>query len=121
MPATTLESIWKLAVVVISFFGAAIPLWLSVAAYRTGKKDKRFESYHKLIDDLLGSKDKIPPIERQVAIAFELRRFKEYWPITIKILNALKNSWTPAIEQFPDVQRTVDEIDLTLAYIKRRT
>ena len=51
-------------------------------AHKRLNKDKRFETYHKLIDEFAeGNK-----LDRQIAIVFELRRFPEYYPVTKRIL-----------------------------------
>ena len=33
-------------------------------------------------------------LDRQIAVIFELRNFKEYFPVTLRILRGLKKSWT---------------------------
>lgn len=120
MPDINWNTAWKVILIVASFFGAAIPLWLSVLSYITGKRDKRFESYHKLIDDLVGRDDGLPYIDRQVAIIYELKRFKEYYPITLKILTALKSYWRTAAQQNIHILRVLEEIDLTVDHINRK-
>ena len=86
----------KAALVVGSFFAAFIPLWLSVISYRKEKRDKLFENYHKLIDNLVGTNGEVY-IQRQIAIVYEFKRLKKYWALSVKLLNQLKISWTTAL------------------------
>ena len=93
----------------ISFISAAF--W-AVLQYRQRNKDKRFEAYHDLIDQLVNEQrnpDRAIKLDRQVAIVFELRNFASYYPVSIRIL-----------EGFRDVcenERIIKEIDLTVEYM----
>ncbi|TAK57000.1 hypothetical protein EPO17_03155 [Patescibacteria group bacterium] len=78
-------------------------------------KDKRFKTYHELIDEMVNetrNPDRVIKLDRQVAIIFELRNFTSYYPVTRRILTDLKIAW----ENQP---RAITEIDLTLDFISR--
>lgn len=97
--------------------GVTIAFLFSIYKYYINRKTqlywKEFEIYHKLLKDLLQ-----PEVEngtmyqdRQVAIIFELKNFKRYYPISEKILKELRKTWISN-------NRLVEEIDLTLEHIR---
>ena len=70
-----------------------VPLILHILKTINDKKKREFDTYHKLISELLVTQikygdeiEKVP--ERQAAIVFELRRYKKYSAIT-----TLKTKW----------------------------
>ena len=86
----------------------------TVLKFREYLKDKRFKTYHELIDELVDEQrhpDKKIKLDRQIAIIFELRNFPSYYPVSKRILTGLKDLWK---ESQP---RAVQEIDLTLEFI----
>ena len=95
-------------------------LWFQVYKYfeekRIQEEDARFQNYHKLIKDLVewDSNTQVM-LDRQIAIVFELRSFFKYYPVTLRILAGLKESW----KQTPN-KRILHEIDLTEQYITDR-
>ena len=100
-------------------FGVTIAFLFSIYKYYINRKTelywKEFEIYHKLLKDLVQ-----PEVEngtmyqdRQVAIIFELKNFKRYYPISEKILKELRKTWI-------NNNRLVEEIDLTLEQKKRK-
>ena len=97
--------------------GVTIAFLFSIYKYYINRKTelywKEFEIYHKLLKDLVQ-----PEVEngtmyqdRQVAIIFELKNFKRYYPISEKILKELRKTWINS-------HRLVEEIDLTLEHIR---
>lgn len=77
-------------------------------------KDQRFRTYHDLLDQLVNEQrypDRKIKLDRQIAIIFELRNFPEYFEVTKRIFEGLKEDWS---EGSP---RAIKEIDLTLQYI----
>ena len=102
-----------------------IPLAWAVFTYLSVKrqelKERRFQAYHKLIQSLV-ERDR-PEIsmrlDRQIAIVFELRNFKEYFPVTLRIFKGLKESWA---ESGPDKkrERLHEELDLAIAHIEKK-
>ena len=79
-------------------------------------REREFEQYHLLIQRLTSPDDRgnVYP-HRQVATVFELRHFPRYHECTKRILENLKQTWGP--QKYPSL---IDEIDLTLSYIKEK-
>jgi hypothetical protein len=70
--------------------------------------------YHTLIRDF------VPPptmLDRQVATAYELRNFRDYYDVTDRILRALRAQWGAQPQQDA---RLLSEMDRTLAFIEWR-
>jgi len=78
-------------------------------------KSKQFDVYHRLIKELVepGEKGSIY-IDRQCAVVFELRHFKRYRELTVRILSGLRTDWANNPLVLP---RLKTEIDLTLKYL----
>ncbi len=79
-------------------------------------RQKRFEVYHSLIKDfvqpdLTTGKTRL---DRQIAIAFELRNFPEYYELSLRLLQGLCESWKK--EEF---KRLTDEMGVTIEYIQK--
>ncbi len=103
----------------------AIPTIWAIVQYILNKRaeEKRldFETYHKLIKQLVEREDPNLPmkLDRQIAIIFELRGFKHYFPVTLRILRGLKLDWAdygPADKR----ARLFEELDLAIAYIANK-
>ncbi|MNG37384.1 hypothetical protein D3C84_1247180 [compost metagenome] len=58
-------------------------------------------------------------LDRQIAVVFELRNFKEYFPVTLRIFKGLKESWA---EYGPEEkrERLHEELDLAITYIEKK-
>ncbi len=103
---------------------AAIPIaWAAVRYLRLQRavlKHRRFETYHELVKRLVQREDPNQPmmLDRQIAIVFELRNFKEYYPLTIRILAGLKNSWRDYGSE-GERERLMNEIQYTIEYISK--
>lgn len=101
---------------------AAIPIILSLgamafAAYqyiilrRSEVNQKRFENYHQLIDWLVSGRIQGNiKLDNQMACVYELRNFKTYKDVSMRILEGLKANWS----KIPVDPRLLNEIDLTL-------
>ncbi len=101
----------ELITIVIALF---VGLW-TLIKFREYLKDKRFKTYHKLIDDLVNEQrqpGQVLKLDRQVAIVFDLRNFSSYYPVAERILKDLKVLWK-------DQKRIMTEIDLTLDFISK--
>lgn len=98
-------------------FGVTIAFLFSIYKYYINRKTelywKEFEIYHKLLKDLVQPEVENGSVylDRQVAIIFELKNFKRYYPISGKILKELRKTWI-------NNNRLVEEIDLTLEHIR---
>ncbi|PWB39110.1 MAG: hypothetical protein C3F02_00620 [Parcubacteria group bacterium] len=90
-------------------------LW-GIVKFREHIKDKRFNTYHKLIDELVNEQiqpDRKIKLDRQIAIIYELRSFTNYFGVSARILDGLKKEWSNGNE------RVMVEIDLSLAYMRK--
>ncbi|MFS2003903.1 hypothetical protein ACEN9F_09785 [Duganella sp. CT11-25] len=103
---------------------ALIPLawatfgWISIKKQENAAR--QFETYHRLINDIVdnGGTNGVPKVDRQIAAIFELRKFRPYFPISFRILTALKATWTLPSSAIHN--RLTHEIQLTLDYIEDR-
>ncbi len=111
---------------IVSLLFGLLPLIWSVVSYIHSKKQElkqvRFEAYHKLIKQLV---ERDNPgldlyLDRQIAVVFELTNFKEYYPVTHRILIGLRKKWleSSSSARYP-VNRLIEEIDLTLKHISK--
>lgn len=77
---------------------------------------KEFEVFHKLIKELVepSCEHNLKYLNRQIAIIFELRNYKRYYPVSLRILKGLKESWSK-----PEFKRLIDEIDISIKHIEQ--
>lgn len=109
-----LENWEKFLGIVIAYLSLIRPIYKYFQDKRKKDRNKRFENYHRLIDELVGGQPgKQVMLDRQIAIIYELRHFKEYFPVTLRILTGLRNTTWQSTDQ-----RLIDEIILTVEYIK---
>lgn len=90
-------------------------IW-ALIKFREYLKDKRFKTYHELIDELVNeqrSPDRKIKLDRQIAIIYELRNFPPYFPLSKRILSDLKNLW----KEQPRIEK---EINLSLDFMGKR-
>jgi hypothetical protein len=92
-----------------------------IAVRRAESRKHRFETFHNLIKQLVDRENPDVPkkLDRQIAIVFELRSFKHYFPVTLRILKGLKVDWA---DYGPEAKRSrlIEEIDLAIAYIEKK-
>jgi hypothetical protein len=104
---------------------AVIPIvWAAVQylwAQRNELKHRRFETYHELIKSLVQREEPNQPmmLDRQIAIIFELRNFKEYYPVSLRILRGLKESWSDYGSE-DKRYRLQAELDESISYISKK-
>jgi hypothetical protein len=101
--------------------GAAVAFVFSVFQFLSVRKrearEREFEKYHLLIEHLVSPDEKGAMfLDRQIAVAFELRHFPRYYECTERILSGLKQSWLNEKRN----ERLIQEIELTLVHIKRQ-
>lgn len=101
-------------------------LWVTyryLSLKRLELHQRRFEIYHDLIKRLVERESPDAPkmLDRQTAVVYELKNFKEYYPVTRRILNGLKQDWTSS-EYGPDNKRSrlFEQIDETIERIERK-
>lgn len=82
-----------------AFLLSLTTLAFSALRFVTTRRDEQlqveFKNYHHLIAELVGyqRKAEIIKLDSQIAIVYELHRFKRYKPVTVRILNGLKAEW----------------------------
>ena len=101
---------------------AAAFIWPAIQFVLGRRQDRRireFNTFHRLIKELAEPDEKsgATRVDRQIAIVFELRHFRRYFEVTRRILIGLREAWCQHQGQ---VERLVDEIDMTLSYIHKR-
>lgn len=94
-----------------------------ILARRAEAKRVRFETYHSLIKQLVERENPDHPmrLDRQIAVVFELRNFKHYYEVTLRILRGLKADWSSS--EYGPVEkraRLIAEIDLAIAHISKK-
>jgi len=79
---------------------------------------KEFETYHKLIKELVQPEDDKGAMytDRQAAIIFELRNFKRYYSFSYRTLLGLKETWSPSDGKST---RLFEEIKLSLEFLEK--
>ncbi|WP_313456342.1 hypothetical protein [Pseudomonas sp.] len=114
--------------VVVSLVVAFCALYHYVSVKNAEERSKQYDRYHKLLEDLnISPRGDDPFVDRQVAVIYELRRFPEYYPVSLRILNASLSRWkqykqNSAINEFTGgrVNTVFDEAMLTIRYIERK-
>ena len=71
------------------------------AVRRKEQEVHEFEAFHRLIKEVVSPdpETKATWIDRQVAAIFELRHFRRYYEVTIRILTALRERWIPILNR----------------------
>lgn len=104
---------------VLSLLIALVPLVWAAVSYvslkRSENKQRRFENYHALIKQLVQGDDMIgaPYIDRQLAVVFELQRYPEYSPATLRVLTGFRES-AESWHNRKAAQRLIEQIDESL-------
>lgn len=104
---------------------ALIPIIWGALQYLSLKRgeirQREFENFHRLIRQLVERDDPNIPLklDRQTAIVFELRNYKPYFDVSIRILTGLKEDWT---EYGPNNKRSrlMAEIDATISHMQSK-
>ena len=105
---------------------AVLPALLSFAysIYKNGKersdsnKSKQYELYHKLIQDLANNTNRA--VDAQTAIAYELRYFRKYRKVTVRIFDNLLNNWENDEKIKIDAAGLIKEIKLSIESLNKR-
>jgi hypothetical protein len=86
-------------------------------AKRKDLRQKRFENYHDLIRRLVEGEhpDRRVMLDRQVAVVYELRNYKEYGDVTLRILHGLRETWASNPLLLP---RLKTELELTIKFLE---
>lgn len=93
---SSIGSYVALATLLMSVATFAFSAYRYVTTRRDAQLQVDFENYHKLIAELVGSQrnTETMKMDSQVAIVYELQRFKRYKPVTVRILSGLKDEWS---------------------------
>lgn len=93
---SSIGSYIALATFLLSVATFAFSAYRYVTTRRDAQLQVDFENYHKLIAELVGSQrnTETMKMDSQVAIVYELQRFKRYKPVTVRILSGLKSEWS---------------------------
>jgi hypothetical protein len=83
---------------------------------------KEYEQFHKMIRRLVrGKKGKgdgsITKVDEQIAVLFELRHLKRYFPVSLRILRHLRNTWGTFLEIQPELRYELEE---TILFLERK-
>ena len=102
---------WSLLVPLLAF-AFAFSSYRYINVKRGEQAQQRFKNYHELIHKLVKAGSDGIGMDSQKAIIFELRNYREYKQVTIRILEGLKVSWSKH-------SALTEEIELTLANLNR--
>jgi len=103
---------------VLPFFWGALQY---ILIKRAEDRRLRFTAFHDLIKKLVEPENPNEPmrLDLQIAVIYELRNFKDYYPVSLRILKGLKSDW--ASKGPPDQRaRRMEELELTIKHIERR-
>ena len=104
-----------------TFLLSVVTFAFSAYRYVTTRRDAQlqveFENYHKLTAQLVGSERNTDTmkLDSQVAIVYELQRFKRYRPVTLRILQGLKDEWSEKTHP-----RLITEMDIAISKLSSR-
>jgi ribosomal protein L16 Arg81 hydroxylase len=111
-----------LITLLVAAIGAIPPLLtFTISIYNNSQSRKeelsnrQYTQYHQLVSDLASNAKDFA--ESQTAIIYELRFYRKYRHVTIRILNALKKTWEEKAvnnETAPDSSQQRREIDLAI-------
>ena len=103
------------AFVALVTFGWAVIQFLLTRSRES--RHRQFDMYHRLIKDLVQGDGEATYVDRQIAAVYELRSFKDYWPLSRRILSRLDANWQGNASYHSALQA---EIATTLHAIRHR-
>lgn len=104
----------EIAGLILAYLAFVVPIRQYLGQREIEERDKRFNNYHRLIKELVGPDNGVAYMDRQVAVVFELRNYPEYYGVSKRILEGLRQAWMREDGSF---QRLITEIDLTVEFI----
>ena len=108
--------------IIVAILVAVVPaLWTFIRYLNLKNKElqhERFKIYHELIRELVQPDTPGQPMsmDRQIAVVFELRNFKEYYELSLRMLEGLYETWAD-----PRFSRLLKEIQHTIKYISENS
>lgn len=107
----------------LSALASAIAVIIALVKFVIERRDahywKEFDVYHKLVKELVepDKETNVLYVDRQAAIVFELRNFKRYYPISLRMLVGL----SPKFEEGEKhSERLKQEFQLTIKFFKKK-
>lgn len=97
----------------LAVFSAGATVYRYFDTKKWGRKWKRFEVYHKLVE-ILNNVNGNLGLSTQRAALYELEHFKSYYPLTLKILKSQLASWetqTETTELLDDMREIIQKIE----------
>jgi len=107
--------------IIVTILIALIPaVWTFIRYLGLKSKElqhERFRIYHGLIRELVqpDSPGQAMALDRQIAIVFELRHFPEYFELSLRLLEGVRDTWID-----PRFGRLTQEINHTIGFIAAR-
>lgn len=79
---------------------------------------KEFEVFHKLVRELVepSAPGQALYLDRQCAVVYELRKYKRYYPYTLRMLKGLREAWS----KIGNFERLIEEIDSAIAFLESK-
>ncbi|TSA30706.1 MAG: hypothetical protein D4R68_00295 [Ignavibacteriales bacterium] len=96
--------------IVISMLVLAFSALKYVGNRKEELKQKQFENYHMILDWLVAGRTGHLLLDSQIACIYELRNYKQYKDVSIRILEGQKNT----LSGRPNTERLIKEIDIAL-------
>lgn len=111
--ATEIGVFVALAAFLLSFATLSFSALRYVTTRRDAQLQIEFENYHRLIAQLVGSErnTETMKLDSQVAIIYELHRFKRYKPVTLRIIKGLRDEWA---NNGSNNSRLISEMDIAI-------
>ncbi|GAB0059136.1 hypothetical protein IBA8401_01600 [Pseudomonas syringae] len=106
-----------------------IGLYHYLAIKRAEERGRRYDRYHKLLEDLnANALGDAPFIDRQIAVVYEMRNFPEYFSVSLRILNRSLHRWKELSDRSEleakilsqAVNTLYEEARLTIKFIERK-
>lgn len=100
-----------------------------IAIKRAEERGRRYDRYHKLLEDLnVSPRGDAPFVDRQVAVVYEMRNFPEYFSVSLRILKRSLARWKEMSKRselsatllHTAVNTLHEEALLTIKFIERR-
>ena len=113
------EGVVTITIAIISIFWSA---YSYISIKKAEEKQRRFETYHRLVKDLVERDDPKEPmkLDRQLAVIFEMQNFPEYFSPSIKIVEGLRDSWQGIYGPIEKNNRLISQMDESLWFMKVR-
>lgn len=87
---------------------------------RVEEEAREFENYHRMLQGLVRGpdEDRVPYIDAQIAVIFELRFMRKYHAVSVRVLERSIPGWRESETKFCD--KVADEAQLTIDFIIKK-